>query len=55
MLKMIDEMIATMPLRSFALLGGGKITFAQVNALVALLNRQPIKFLGHLLGKNADW
>lgn len=55
MLKMIDEMIATMPLRSFALLGGGKITFAQVNALVALLNRQPLNFIRHLLGKNSTW
>lgn len=52
---MLNEMLTTMPLRSFALFGGGKISFKQVQALIALLNGQFLKFVTTLLGKEVEW
>jgi beta-glucosidase len=44
-LKMFAEMANNMPLRSLALLGGGRLSFKALNVLVALLNKQFITAL----------
>ena len=42
---MFEEMANNMPLRSLALLGGGRLSFKALNVLVALLNKQFITAL----------
>jgi beta-glucosidase len=50
--RMFEAMVDDMPLRGLALLSNGKIKFKQVDALIAILNRQYIKAL-HILMSSA--
>jgi beta-glucosidase len=47
--KMFEEMANHMPLRAIALFQQGKISYHQIDGLVALLNGHPLKALGHII------
>ena len=47
--KMFEEMANHMPLRAAVLFQQGKISFDQIDTLLALLNGQPLKALKLLL------
>ncbi len=47
--KMFEEMVNHMPLRAAVLFQQGKISYEQIDALLAMLNKQPIKALKLIL------
>ena len=47
--KMFEEMANHMPLRAIALFQQGKISYYQIDGLLALLNGHPLKALGYLI------
>ena len=49
--KMVERMAADTPLRSLVLFSGGRISFAQADAFVAVLNGRYLKALGALAGR----
>ena len=51
--RMVDAMANDMPLRQLVLFSGGTISFGQVEALVAVLNRRYVK-AWKLLGTRAS-
>ena len=48
--RMVEAMVSQMPLRGLLLFGGGKLSRARLNTLIALMNRSPIKALKYHLG-----
>ena len=53
--KMFDEMMMTMPLRTFPLFSRGKIDIKWVRTVIALLNGQFIKAIRITLGGETQW
>ena len=53
--KMFEEMANHMPLRSFALFSGGRMSFKSLQILIALLNHRYLEAVRLLCGGEARW